>query len=288
NMDKPGVAGQIESLRKWFAERAEVLGEYRLADLPGAIPADIAGRAKLCVVFGGDGTLLSAGRALAEASLPLLGVNMGKLGFLAEFNVEHLQKHFDEILAGGVTPTERMMLTVRIAADEQAAATGDFTSPAVNDIAICAGPAFRMIELCVTHGENHVAQYFGDGLVVATPTGSTAYNMSAGGPILLPTLEAVILTPIASHTLSLRPMVLRPDQPIRIKAEHVNEGTSLIIDGQITRRLGKGQVVEIRRADKPMRIIPHPGRSYFEMLAAKLHWGHSPHYRRAEGEETQQ
>jgi len=210
---------------------------------------------------------------LAQTAVPLLGVNMGKLGFLAEFNVEHMQKHLPAILAGEVAPDERMMLEVCVYCNrgEQA-----FRSPVANDVAISAGEPFRMIELSVARGPDHIARYLGDGLIVATPTGSTGYNMSAGGPILEPTLEAVAITPIAPHSLSLRPIAVGIDQPIRVTAERVNDGTAAIVDGQVRRALRAGDEIEIRRADRPMRIIPHPGRPFFSTLASKLQWGRAP------------
>ena len=277
NMAKPGVAEQIDSLQGWFAEHATVLAvqEARGRTPPDAMSAD------LCIVFGGDGTLLSAARMLAGTGVPLLGVNMGKLGFLAEFNVEHMQKHLDAILAGRIPPTERMMLwaSVHNCRDENAAgAPPGFCSAAANDVAISAGPPFRMIDLLVAQGDNEIARYSGDGLVISTPSGSTGYNMSAGGPILEPTLDAVAITPVAPHSLSMRPIVVRSDRPIRITATRVNPGTAVIVDGQVSSALCDGQVVEVSRADVPMRLIPHPGRTFFQTLSSKLQWGRSPHH----------
>ena len=276
NFDKAGVSEQIERLRGWFEQRAEILAvRSTLEPLPEA-----AGQADLCVVFGGDGTLLSAARKLAHTGVPLLGVNMGKLGFLAEFSVEHLQKHFGQILAGEIQPTERIVLDVCVygEAGEEA-----FRSPAANDVAICSGEPFRMIDLSVARGDDHIARYRGDGLIVATPTGSTGYNMSAGGPILDPTLHAVTITPVAPHTLSLRPIAVGIDRPIRVTAVRVNEGTAAIVDGQVRSNLHDGDVLEIRRAARCARIIPHPGRAFFHTLASKLQWGHSPHHTGPDG-----
>lgn len=278
NMSKPGVAEQIEQLRGWFEERAEVVGVSPTNEpLPqGGESADLA------VVFGGDGTLLSAARLLAGTGVPLLGVNMGKLGFLAEFDVEHMQKHLGEVLDGKVEPTERMMLQVTVRPCSTSEGAGDggsgFSSPVANDLAISAGPPFRMVDLHVFQGDSEVARYLGDGLVVATPSGSTGYNMSAGGPILEPTLDAITITPVAPHTLSLRPIVVRSDEAVRIVAVKVNPGTAVIVDGQVSCSLCEGDVVEIRRAPRGTRVVPHPGRSFFQTLANKLQWGRSPHH----------
>jgi len=270
NMTKAGIADRIASLRPWLDQHAEVL-----AVLPANEPVadDLAG-ADLCIVFGGDGTLLAAARAVAPREIPLLGVNMGKLGFLADFSVEHLQRHFDDILAGKVQPVERMMLEVCVSQSERHA----FCSPAANDVVISAGRPFRMIDLNVTRGEDQIARYLGDGLVISTPTGSTGYNMSVGGPIIEPGLDAIVISPIAPHTLSMRPIVVQADQPICITAGRVNEGTAVIVDGQVSSALCDGDVVEIRRSSAIARIIPHPGRGFFGTLTAKLQWGQSPHH----------
>lgn len=269
NMGKPGVREQIQALGPWFAQRAQVLALVE-ADTP--FPASAAG-ADVCIVFGGDGTFLAAARAAAGTNLPLLGVNMGKLGFLAEYSVEHLQRHFEDILHGRIAPVRRMMLEVKVA-DCQ---THGFRSPVANDVAILSGPPFRTIDLHVDQGDEPIAQYLGDGLVLATPTGSTAYNMSAGGPIMDPTLEAMTITPLAPHSLTLRPIVVRADAVIRITAMHVNPGSAVIVDGQVSSGLCRGDTVEVRKADTGMLIIPLPGRSFFRTLADKLQWGRGPH-----------
>jgi len=271
NMAKPGIAEAIEELRPWFQRRADIIAVH-----PTNEPAPPeAKEADLAVVFGGDGTLLSAARMLVGTDVPLLGVNMGKLGFLAEFNVEHMKEHFDVVLSGQVKPTERMMCEVTVLEDSR---SGDaFISPVANDVAIAAGQPFRMIDLRVRQGDQEIAQYRGDGLIVSTPNGSTGYNMSAGGPIIEPTLEVITITPIAPHTLSLRPIVVRSDRPITVTAARVNQGTCVIIDGQQCCSLHVGSTVVIRRAKRGVLIVPLPGRSFFQTLSNKLNWGFWPH-----------
>ncbi len=278
NMEKLGVADEINSLLPWL-ERLVTIS----AVLPacGTLPPDAAS-ADLCVVFGGDGTLLSAARMLANTGVPLLGVNMGKLGFLAEFNVEHFREHLPDILAGEPAMSERMMLQVCIHCNRD---RERFTSPAANDMVVAAGEPFRMIDLRVCRGGEQIARYSGDGLIVATPTGSTGYNMSAGGTIIEPTLRAVAITPIAPHSLSLRPIAVGVDQPITVHAERVNPGTAVIVDGQVRGGLRAGDVIDIRPGEMPLRIISHPGRTFFTTLSAKLQWGHNPHYN-GDGAET--
>jgi len=178
------------------------------------------------------------------------------------------------VLSGEIQPVERMMLEVCVHNCGEEA----FHSPIANDLAIAAGPPFRMVDLSVKQGSSELARYVGDGLIVSTPSGSTGYNMSAGGPIIDPTLDVVAITPVAPHTLALRPMVVRSDTPIRILASKVNDGTAVIVDGQVSSGLGDGDEVEVRRAPRGALIVPHPGRSFFDTLAGKLQWGRSPHH----------
>ena len=277
NMDKPGCREQIEALAPWLGERAEVLGVFSHREAP----ADLAARATLVLVFGGDGTLLSVARDVAGSAKAILGVNMGKLGFLADFGVKDIRHHLDAILADP-KPVSRLMLTVRVWDDDKettaAPSPAAFCSLAANDIVITAGPPFRMIDLNVSHGETRIARYCGDGLLVSTPTGSTGYNLSSGGPILPPTLRAIILSSLAPHTLSLRPMVLGCEDPIRIVATRVNPGTTILIDGQIAHPLHDGAIIEVSQAPHAFPLIPHPGRPFFQILADKLNWGASPHH----------
>jgi NAD+ kinase len=270
NSARPAVAEQVQSLRPWLDQQVQVLAAVAVHE---PVPAEVVKQADLCLVFGGDGTLLAAARMLAGSRLPLMGVNLGKLGFLAEFDVEHMQRHLAEVLAGGVVPTERMMLQVRIGRRRER----PFSSPAANDVVFSAGPPYRMIELLVARGAEEIARYPGDGLIVSTATGSTAYNMSAGGPIMEPTLDAIAITPLAPHSLSMRPLVVPATPELRVTAERVNAGSAVIVDGQVSTPLCAGDVVEIRKAPVGVRIIPHPGRPFFDTLTRKLQWGRSPH-----------
>jgi NAD+ kinase len=278
-MEKSGVRQKIAALRPWFARRAEVV-----AVLPARAPLPAkALDADLCIVMGGDGTLLSAARAVAARppgrSLPLVGVNLGKLGFLAEYTVADLKARLEDILAGRIAPRRRIMLDVCLRpGDSRAGRSRPFRSVAANDVAIAAGPPFRMIDLLVAQSRRPLWRYRGDGIVVASPTGSTGYNLSLGGPILEPELEAIVVAPIAPHSLSLRPIVLRGEALIEVTASRVNRGSAVILDGQILRRLRDGDVVEVRRAEAMMELVPHPGRTFFQTLSDKLQWGKSPHH----------
>jgi NAD+ kinase len=268
NLTKNNVADHLQRVRPWLEQRAHI-----------AAVIDVAGRdtghippADLCMTFGGDGTLLTAARMVAERGMPIMGVNLGKLGFLVDFNIEHMQLHLDDILAGNMKFTERMMLQVRVGEGH-----GAFTSFAANDIAVVAGPPFRMIELHVGHGQQQVASYLGDGVVVSTPTGSTAYSLSLGGPILEPTLQAILITPIAPHTLSMRPIVVPADAALCITAKRVNPGSTMVIDGQTSRALADNECLHIHRAMHSAKIVSHPGRWFYRRLTDKLQWGQGPH-----------
>jgi NAD+ kinase len=270
NYRKPGVVEQVADLEPWIRQRAEVVATFGVDQLGDADLPD----ADLCVVLGGDGSILAAARALARTSTPLLGVNMGKLGFLAEFNIEQMREHFDDVLAGKIPPTRRIMLDISVRQNNEET----FTSPAANEVAISAGKPFRMIDLDVSRGHEVIAKYLGDGLVIATPNGSTGYNMSVGGPIIEPTLDAVVISPLAAHTLSMRPILVQANQPICVRAVKVNEGTSVMVDGQVTCGLCAGDVIEIRRAEHPTQIIPNPEQGFFQTLTTKLKWGHNPRH----------
>ncbi|MCE5277817.1 MAG: NAD(+)/NADH kinase [Planctomycetaceae bacterium] len=272
NPFKPGLKEKVDALRPWLKQRVEIVAELNSGDV---VPDDLP-QAGLCVIFGGDGTLLAAARALAPRGLPLLGVNFGKLGFLAEFSVDDLRRHLEATLSGQVPISQRMMLDVSVYGTCRDSLPL-FTSLATNDVAVSGGHPFRMIELTVTQGDVHVVRYYGDGLVVSTPTGSTGYNMSAGGPILEPTIDAIAITPVAPHTLSMRPIVVASTEPIRITATAVNQGTTVSVDGQINSPLCTGSRVEIRRSNVSARIVTHPQRTFFSTLTDKLDWGTDPH-----------
>jgi NAD+ kinase len=268
NYSKTGVSDQVDILKPWIQQRAEVVATLGVDQLDvRELP-----QADLCVVLGGDGTLLAAARALAHTNTPLLGVNMGKLGFLAEFNVEQMREHFDDVLTGKIPPTKRIMLEVAVQQNENEI----FRSPVANEVAISAGKPFRMIDLEVSRGGAKIAKYLGDGVVIATPTGSTGYNMSIGGPIIEPTLDAMVISPLAAHTLSMRPILVRSDKPVIVQAVRVNEGTSVMVDGQLTCGLTDGDIIKIHRTEHLTQIIPHPAYGFFRTLTTKLKWGHIP------------
>lgn len=234
----------------------------------------------LAVVLGGDGTILAQARRLAHLDRPIAGVNVGRLGFLAGFDADGFERAADRILSADPPVVERMMLEVRVEhGGDTEGDTHDAWSPLLNDGVVTAGEPFRMIELEVDFAGRTGPRLSGDGIIVSTPTGSTAYNASAGGPIVHPGCEAIVITPLAVHSLAFRPVVARPDEAPSIRVLRANEGTTLVIDGQKTRRLAVGDVVRFRRSAHRVRLVHDPGSDFWDTVVRKMRWATGPTYR---------
>ncbi|MHC4865648.1 MAG: NAD(+)/NADH kinase [Planctomycetota bacterium] len=274
DLKKEHVGESMEEFCEFVRETAEVIGSCGIEECR----SEVLEGADFAVVFGGDGTIISAARHLSRCQVPIIGVNLGKLGFLAEFSVEDLKEMFGQIVAGKVVIERRLTLDCRIlrAGEEQ------FSSAAINDVFITSGPPFRMIELQVSVDGQAIAGCVSDGLVICTPTGSTAYNLSAGGPILSGKMEAMVVTPICPHSLSFRPIVINADSTVEVAGVQVNEGTTLSIDGQIWRKLSIDDVVRVVRHKSNFLVVNNPVRTQWETLATKLRWAETPKYNRAE------
>jgi NAD+ kinase len=242
-------------------------------------------QADAILVLGGDGTLLSAARRLGGRPIPLLGVNYGRLGFLASFTPVQFKTHFEDFANGKLKISSREVIQTSVVGGD-CIDRPRFSATALNDAVITAGPPFHMIELKISadsggDGEELAAEgvsYFGDGVIVSTAAGSTAYNVSAGGPILSPTVKAFCITPICPHTLAFRPVVLASNCTVRITATRVNEGTTLFCDGQESTKLCKGDVVIIRSSPHAVQLIENPDAGEWRNLAEKLNWAASPAY----------
>jgi NAD+ kinase len=221
----------------------------------------------LALVLGGDGTLLAMADVIAQSGrdVPILGINFGSLGFLTEITRPELYTALEAAVAGRVSYDERMMLRGSVAGE---------THLALNDIVFTRTALSRMIDLAVTVGEQFVMSVKADGLIVASPTGSTAYNLAAGGPIVHPAMDAIVLTPIAPHTLTNRPIVIPSEREIRVQAGPANAGAEIYVtfDGQHGFALAEGAEVSISRAPKPIRLVRSATRNYFEVLREKLKW----------------
>src|SRR5687767_11280274 len=228
---------------------------------------ELARQSDLAVVLGGDGTLLAMAKAIAESGqdIPILAVNFGSLGFLTEITRPELQQSLDAVLAGRSLFDQRMMLCAQARNESHMA---------LNDVVFSRTALSRMIELSVSVGDQFVSSVKADGLIVATPTGSTAYNLAAGGPIVHPAMDALVLTPIAPHTLTNRPIVIPAEREVRVQSTSSNAGDEVYVtmDGQTGLPLQEGDELTITRADKPLRLVRSTTRSYFEVLRQKLKW----------------
>jgi NAD+ kinase len=248
----------------------------KLARLPPGRPTstrdELPKACDLVVILGGDGTLIGmAGRiAKAGTEVPILGVNFGSLGFLTEITLPELFDALESTLAGTAEIDSRMMLLAQTVRDNQPFAE----HVVLNDIVITKGALSRIVEISVMVGDEAVTRVRADGLIIASPTGSTAYNLAAGGPIVHPSLDAILLTPIAPHTLSNRPVVIPASSEVHVRPiMDSNSEVFVTFDGQSGFPLQASDVVSVRRAPRPLQIIKTRNRTYFEVLRSKLRWG---------------
>lgn len=262
-------------LLAWLTERgvtpiydAETANSLNRGDI-GKTRHEIAQEADLLLVLGGDGTILAASREAAPRGIPILPVNLGGLGFLTSFTLEELYPALEDVLDGRETVTERVLLLVeRTRNGEKHAA-----QRVLNEAVVHKGTLARMIELELHIDGGFVCCYRADGLIVATPTGSTAYTLSAGGPIVHPAVESILITPICPHTLSDRPVVVPDTSKIELRLSAHPDSVFLTLDGQIGVPLQAGDHVCITRAAERLKLIHPPNKTYFEILRNKLKWG---------------
>lgn len=274
------AAGILAELAGWLEARdVRAVFETDTARLAGVPPGrltcsrdEIPRACDLLVVLGGDGTLIGQAGRIAQAGVdvPILGVNFGSLGFLTEITLPELYEALDAALEGRAVIEPRMMLTARTLRGERPFAE----HTVLNDIVITKGALSRIIAMSVTVGDDPVTHVRADGLIIATPTGSTAYNLAAGGPIVHPSVDAVLVTPIAPHTLTNRPIVIPASADIHVRPI-IKSGEEVFVtfDGQSGFPLQHGDVVSVRRAARPLRLVKSAQRTYFELLREKLKWG---------------
>lgn len=275
---KPGAAearGVLTELLDWLTARGlgAVLEKETAALVPAATApsvgkAELPAQVDLVVVLGGDGTLLSMARAVGDLGVPLLGVNLGGLGFLTATTLDEMRPALEAALAGRMAVDERMMLTVRVLRNGQRLCE----YAALNDVVITKSAMSRIIDLAVSVEGQHATAYRADGLIISTPTGSTAYSLSAGGPILFPTMDALVLTPICSHTLTNRPIVLPGSHRVEVTLL-ADQEVMATVDGQLGVNLKVRDTVEVVKAAARIRLIRFPQKEFFSVLRTKLKWG---------------
>ena len=278
--DDQTIARTVKLLHQYLTDNAvDIYADEVSAKLIGSVSVSayrfeaLASHCDLVIVVGGDGTLLHAAHSLLHNDIPLLGINLGHLGFLAEISPDEIEPQLDQILAGHYIKEQRSVLHASLVRDDEIIATAQ----AVNDVVVHAMQMVRMIEIETRVNNQHLDTLQADGYIVATPTGSTAYALSGGGPILHPDLDAIVLVPICPHTLSNRPMVINADSQVEIRLPKRNRYTSLAsIDGQINMDFMPGDSLRIEKGQHPLKLIQPKEYGYFNVLREKLRWSAPP------------
>ena len=273
------VTTSLHALIAYLEQRdvSILLDEALAGILPGSphtvVDRDtLAGSCDLAIVVGGDGTLLNAARSLAETGVAVLGVNLGRLGFLVDVSPDEMPAQLDKILAGDYSEDQRTLLHMTVTRDGRQ--LGE--SAALNDVVVHKKDIARMIELDTYIDRHFLNTNRSDGLIISTPTGSTAYALSGGGPILHPRLDAITLVPICPHTLSNRPIVLHDESIIEIVIHRGTLEATVSCDGQVNQSLEADDLITVRKHDHTLRLLHPPGHDYFAVLREKLRWSEQP------------
>ncbi len=251
------------------------VGDYicRPEVISGKLDPESIKQCSYLMVIGGDGTILSVVRDLNGLQIPIIGVNVGKLGFLARFSIEELLADFKSLADAGLEAvTEHKLLKCELINENGV----QDSSLVVNEVAVVAGPPFRMLDISISIGDEHISNCSGDGMIISTPIGSTAYNLSAGGPILGADLDCVAITPLAAHSLNFRPIVVGINKPIYIRCN--SQCARSLIDGQINLPMNKGEYVKITEAEHGFKLVQNPKYNQWQVLTQKLHWARQPDY----------
>jgi NAD+ kinase len=267
------LGARLPELVQWLKDRKlEVYCDRFAAELADAAPLaqqELMSRIDLLVVMGGDGTLLTAAHAASERDVPVLPVNFGKLGFLTTVALEELYATLEQVLSGESETWTHMMLEAEISRDGEAVER----HRALNDAVLNKGLPAHMIEFHLMVDEQFVCTYRADGIIFSTPTGSTGYSLSAGGPIVSPVIEAMVVTPICPHMLSNRPLVLPASARLAAQFTAGDEPAYLTVDGQLAGELHHGEIIRVCKSEKHLRLVRPLRRTYFEVLRNKLGWG---------------
>jgi len=273
--DASEARGTVAKLIEWLERRSlsialekETAALVPATSVPAMTKSDLPAQVDLLVLLGGDGTLLSMARAVGDLGVPILGVNLGGLGFLTETTLEEMTSALEATLAGRMAIDERMMLAAQVVREGKRSSE----HVALNDVVVTKSAMSRIIHLSVSVEGRHATAYRADGLIISTPTGSTAYSLSAGGPIIYPSVDAIVLTPICAHTLTNRPIVLPANQRLEVTLR-ADQDVMLTIDGQVGVALRPNDIIEVRQAAARIRLVRFPQKDFFSVLRAKLHWG---------------
>jgi NAD+ kinase len=271
--NKPEAIQVVKELVTWLKEReVACFVDSEMAKAvshPSLDKAEMPLAVDMVVVLGGDGTLLAAARALQKKQVPILGVNLGGLGFLTEITLAELYPMLEAILKGAYKTDERMLLEAQVWRSEKKIDT--FT--VLNDVVINKGALARIIELETTVDDAYLTTFRADGLIICTPTGSTGYSLSAGGPIVYPSLQSIIITPICPHTMTNRPIIVPKEATINVTLRSGDQEVFLTLDGQVGFKMQPHDRVEVKRGKGFVMLIKSPSRGYFEVLRQKLMWG---------------
>lgn len=270
----PDVRHILKDLVTWLRERdKDVVFDGKTASLVGehstTKKTQIAARADMVLVLGGDGTMLNAARLVEEQGVPILGVNMGGLGFLTEVTLDQLFPTLERVFAGEFSLEDRLMLRAEIHRHGEHVAQ----ATVLNDVVVSKGTLARMIEVQIAIDGRFVTSLRGDGVIVSTPTGSTAYSLSAGGPIIAPSVQALILTPICPHTLTHRPLLIPSNAMLEVTLTSKDEGAMTTFDGQVGVAITQGDTVAVGASKHATRLIRFSDRTYYDVLRRKLKWG---------------
>ena len=277
-MIRVGVVGnrryeRLDDLLRLIRRRAPELGialelEPELHDLAGGTRLDDVTGLDALITLGGDGTMLRGGRLLAGHDVPILGINLGRLGFLTACGSEELERALERLASGDYLVSSRMALEAHTTRAET-----DHRWRALNDVVLHKGGFARVVRLRVYGDGELVAAFAADGLVISTPTGSTAYSLSAGGPVVVPSVESIIITPISAHSLALRSIVLPPSGTVTVRADDGPEELLVTIDGQVGATFAPGEVLHVKRAEQPVLMVRLGDTSFFARMRTKLGWG---------------
>jgi NAD+ kinase len=270
-----GIRDILKDLCQWLSERQVQVFFDRatggLVDQPQEVysKAQIPSLVDVIIVLGGDGTLLSIARLVGSNNIPIIGVNLGSLGFLTEITLDEMYTSLEQVYQQDFTTSQRLLLTACVSREGERIAEYS----ALNDVVVTKSALARVIDLETCINGQYVTTYKADGLIIGTPTGSTAYNLSAGGPVIYPEMQALVMTPICPHTLTNRPTVIPDTSELQVTLKSENEDVFLTLDGQVGFALRYQDVVHLKKADYMIRLVRPSERNYFEVLRRKLKWG---------------